>query len=152
MERRKQCMAALLIAVALALSACSNSTGEDQTLKVQPAKVEKLLGTGLQRVVLTAKAAERIGIKTAPVRELSRNGGDTPQKVVEYDAVIYDTNGDTYVFTNPEPLVFVRQPVTVDSIEGDLAVLSDGPPLGTAVVTVGTPELYGIDAGIGGNE
>jgi hypothetical protein len=145
-------MAALLIAVALALSACSNSAGEDQTLKVQPAKVEKLLGTSLQRVVLTAKAAERIGIKTAPIRELSRTGGDTPRKVVEYDAVIYDTNGDTYVFTNPEPLVFVRQLVTVDSIEGDLAVLSDGPPLGTAVVTVGTPELYGIDAGIGGNE
>ena len=56
--------------------------------------------------------------------------------------MLYDPNGDTWVFTNPEPLVFVRAPITVDIIEGERGrVLSDGPPAGTPVVTVGAAEL-----------
>ena len=50
---------------------------------------------------------------------------------------------------SPEPLVFMRHPVTVEYIEGDWAILSDGPPVGTIVATVGVPELYGADTGIG---
>jgi len=78
---------------------------------------------------------------------LAGNGG--PQKVVPYAAVLYDLQGKTYVYTSPEPLVFTRQAVTVDYIEGDLAVLVDGPAVGTDVVTVGVAELYGADTGIG---
>ena len=92
---------------------------------------------------------DRIGIKTSTVREVARFGGDTTRRVVDYSAVVYEPKGDTAVYTNPEPLVFVRKPVKVEYIEGDVAVLSDGPPVGTAVVTVGTAELLGMEFGVG---
>ena len=43
----------------------------------------------------------------------------------------------------------MRHPVTGEYIEGDRAILLDGPPVGTNVVTVGVAELYGADTGIG---
>jgi hypothetical protein len=59
--------------------------------------------------------------------------------------VLYDTEGKTWTYTNPEPLVFVRHLVTIDHIDGDKAFLADGPPAGTKVVTVGAAELYGSE-------
>ena len=72
--------------------------------------------------------------------------------VIDYSALIYDANGAASVYTSPEPRVFVRAPITVDHIDQGQAFLTQGPPPGTAIVTVGAPELYGIDGGIGGNE
>jgi hypothetical protein len=69
--------------------------------------------------------------------------------VIPYAAVIYDLHGETWTYTSPEPLTFVRQAITVDYIEGDMAVLSDGPAAGTQVATVGVAELYGADTGVG---
>jgi hypothetical protein len=68
---------------------------------------------------------------------------------VPYAAVLYGLRGETWTYARTEPLVFVRQPITVDYIQGDLAVLTDGPAAGTAVVTVGGAELFGIETGIG---
>ena len=79
--------------------------------------------------------------------EVTLFGG--PRKIVPYSAVIYGLQGDIWAYTNPEPLVFVRHLVTVDYIEGDTAVLLDGPPAGTAVVTVGAAELFGVELGVG---
>ena len=81
--------------------------------------------------------------------KLSMVGNGGPQLVIPYAAVLYDLHGETWVYTNPEPLVFVRQPITVDFVDGDRAVLLDGPPAGTAIVTVGAPELFGADTGVG---
>jgi hypothetical protein len=58
-------------------------------------------------------------------------------------------NGQAWVYTMPQPLTYVRHRVTVDYVEGDRAVLSDGPPPGTAIVTDGVAELYGIELGVG---
>lgn len=82
--------------------------------------------------------------------EVSMSGSGAAQKIVPYAAVLYDLHGETWVFTSPEPLVYVRAPITVDYIEGDLAVLSEGPPAGTEVVTAGASELFGAEIGIGG--
>jgi len=81
--------------------------------------------------------------------ELSMMGSGALQKVIPYSAVIYDLTGDTWVYSSAEPLTFVRQPITVDYIEGDMAVLVDGPDAGTLVATVGVAELYGADTGVG---
>jgi len=69
------------------------------------------------------------------------------RKVVPTSAVLYDAKGKTWVYTNPEPLVFVRHAVSIDYIDGDRAVLLDGPASGTAVVTVGSAELLGTEYG-----
>jgi len=69
----------------------------------------------------------------------------TQKMVVPYAAILYDTQGHTWVYTNPASLTFVRTPITVDNIEGGEAVLSAGPPPGSVVVTVGAEELYGSE-------
>jgi hypothetical protein len=148
---RKRRTLALLVLAALPFSACAK-VAEEEATGPEPARVVQVKGTNQSRLVLTKKAAERVGITTAPVGEITGPGGDGVRKVVDYSALIYDADGNAFVYTNPEPLTFVRQPVTVDVIEGDRVVFSDGPSAGTAVVTVGVPELFGIDAGVGGNE
>jgi hypothetical protein len=141
----RRTVALLALGALPALSACSNGSAE--VAKIQPAKVVKVEGTDIQRVELTEKAAQRIGIETTTVKEATgRQAGHT---VVPYAAVIYDADGLASVYTNPAPLSFVRKPVTVSTIEGDSVYLTDGPPPGTAVVTVGTAELFGTETGIG---
>src|SRR6266540_2066710 len=148
MLRRNRWIVAIvvLIMAGLQLAACGQ-TSSVTAGKVAPAKVEKIDGTEFNRVVLTDKAAQRLNIQTAPVREEQVNG--TQRKVIPYSAVIYDLKGATWTYTSPAPLTFVREAITVDYIEGDKVVLVDGPAAGTAVVTVGVPELYGTDTGIG---
>ncbi len=80
--------------------------------------------------------------------ELIRAGAGKPQKIVPYSSVLYDVRGNTWVYINPKPLVFVRHAIKVDFIEGNDAVLTDGPAVGTKVVSVGAPELYGAETGI----
>ena len=64
--------------------------------------------------------------------------------------MFYDTHGNTWTYTNPEPLVFVRQPIDIEHIEGDLAILKQGSAVGGAVVTAGAAELWGIESKFGG--
>jgi len=105
----------------------------------RPANLEPVAGTTLNRVVLSARAAERLGIETVPV------GHTKARPVIPYSAVLYDARGETWVYTNPQPLVFVRNRVGIDYIDGDRAVLVDGPPAGTAIVAVGGAELFGTE-------
>jgi hypothetical protein len=87
---------------------------------------------------------ERVYVK------VSLSGSETLQKVIPYAALLYDTQGVTWAYTRVESLAFVRHRVVVDFIEGEWAVLSEGPPAGTEVVTTGAGELFGAEAGIGG--
>jgi hypothetical protein len=245
MERRHRWLIGVMVLAVLGVSACSQKPPAADASK--PAKLESVPGTNLNRVILSAKAAERLGIKTVPVRdeqlqpkkrtvggevvvspavesadrtrvwvrvplsgaelrrvarshpvrvvalgddegeksgttaqavkgnadakepaalnyelagtghgltpgqrvrvELSLASGEMKRKVVPHAAVIYDAQGKTWVYTNPAPLVFVRHPISVDFVDGDLAVLADGPPLGAAVVAVGAAELLGTEYG-----
>jgi hypothetical protein len=237
---RKASVAALLFA-GLQMAACSDA---DTPAKVEPATVEHIEGTDLSRVILTPKAAERLGIETVAVREVevtrkrtpggeivrppaekvaastwvrvplndsdlqkvdrgqaalvladdvdaaimatpaeappagaSQTSGalyyviespereltpgqrvrvETPlmgtgelHKVVPHSSLIYGAHGETWVYTSPEPLTYVRHPVVVDYVEDDTAVLSDGPPAGTEVVSVGAAEVYGTEFEVG---
>jgi len=81
--------------------------------------------------------------------ELLMAGSDVQGLVIPYAAVLYGLNGETWAYINPEPLTFVRYPITIDYIDGGLVYLSDGPAVGTEVVTVGAPELFGADTGVG---
>ena len=69
----------------------------------------------------------------------------TGKLTVPYGAILYDSSGKAWVYTNPEPRVYVRQAITVQRINGDVAVLTDGPPAGTVVVTTGAEELLGTE-------
>jgi hypothetical protein len=68
-----------------------------------------------------------------------------PQKVIPYSAVLYDPHGNSWTYTNPEPLVFVRHRIEIEYIEGDRAVLLQGPDTSANVVTAGAAELFGVE-------
>jgi hypothetical protein len=147
LERRRQLRAAciglvLVAAGVVTLSACGEaSSGYDYETAShhEPAKLVPIKGTDVQRVIFDAEGAERVGLKTAPIRQ---NGQGT---VIPYDAVIYDADGKTYAYTAPKPLTYVRQEIAIDHVAGDSVMLSDGPPAGTEVVTVGAAQVYGTE-------
>ena len=87
-------------------------------------------------------------IETAVVRSEAM-AGSGHRTVVPYAAVLYDADGVTWVYASPESLRYIRQPITIDYIDGDRAVLSNGPPVGTSVVTVGALQLFGAEFEIG---
>jgi cobalt-zinc-cadmium efflux system membrane fusion protein len=69
--------------------------------------------------------------------------------VVPYAAIVYDMNGGQWVYTNPEPNIFVRKRVEVKNISDSLAVLARGIEPNTKVVTAGAAELFGTEFGGG---
>ncbi len=77
--------------------------------------------------------------------ELQQAGSEDKQKVVPYNAVYYDAKGQAWVYVNNKPLVFERHKVTVQRVVGAVAVVADGPPVDTPVVTVGAALLYGTE-------
>ena len=77
--------------------------------------------------------------------ELQLTGEDGKQKAVPYSAVYYDAKGNAWVYVNTKPLTFERQRIVVDRVVGDMALLSEGPAVGTPVVTVGAALLYGAE-------
>ena len=81
--------------------------------------------------------------------QLAQSGGRR-QKTVPYSAVIYWIDGGTWVYTRTGPLAFVRSPIEIDEVDGDVAVLQSGPPVGTQVVSIGGQELLGTEFQIEG--
>lgn len=142
MEHRKRWIVVGLTIAALLLAACGSSTSGSEEAS-EPAVMEPIEGSDAMRIVLSEEAAERLAIETAPAEEATAGGVTIP-----YAAVLYEPEGATFTYTSPEPLVFVRQPITVDRIEGDLAYLTEGPPAGTEVVIVGAAELFGTEVGV----
>lgn len=125
-----------LLFAGLLLSACGAKTAAPE--KIVPSKLEPIEGTDLSKVILTQKAAERIGVET-----VSASGTSVP-----YAAVIYDIEGNTWIYTSPEPLTFVREQIMIDRIEGDTAFLSESLSGELNVVTMGVIEIYGTETGV----
>jgi hypothetical protein len=163
--------ALILLVLGGVLSACGASA-EDETQP--PASVEKSTVAGQpSRLFLTAQALQNLGVQTVAVAAISQSaiysttttvssaaapaGSSTSTSVagtgrtlaVPYSAVVYDPNGQAWVFTNPQPLQFIRAPVTIDQIQGDTAILSSGPAVGTLIVRMGAEELLGTEYGVG---
>lgn len=67
--------------------------------------------------------------------------------VVPWPAVVYDIHGGGWVYEKTGDRSYARRRVVVRYVVGDVAVLASGPPVGTAVVTAGTAELFGTETG-----
>lgn len=136
--------AGLVAALQLSTLEATSPALAEAAVKIPPAQVEPVAGTQLKRIRLTSNAAQRLDVQTAEVRqELSG------KKIIPYASVVYDLKGATWVYTNPEPLTYVRHSVTVELIRGEDVYVTDGPPAGTPIVVVGVAELYGAEKGVG---
>ena len=140
-------MMALLVAACLPLVSCKKMAKEaDEEGEQKAATVvrqEEAHPDQPTRITLTPDAMKRIDVQTAAIQDVDVSG--TKQKIMPYSALLYDTEGETWTFTNAEPLTYVRQKIKVDRIDGDKAILAQGPAAGTQVVTVGVAELYGSE-------
>lgn len=145
MRNNHRWIAALLVAACLPLASCNQApeSAADEETEIKPAIVEHLKGPEPARVTLTGDAAKRLDIQTAPVTDSQVAGQE--RKVIPYAAVLYDTHGAAWTWINPKSLTFVRHPIAIERIDGDKAVLSNGPEPGTLVVTVGAAELFGSE-------
>lgn len=77
--------------------------------------------------------------------ELRLKGDNEMHKVMPYSAIYYDDMGEPWVYVRTAPLTYERQRVKIGRIDGDMATLEAGPPVGTQVVSVGAPLLYGAE-------
>ena len=120
---------------------------EESAAGYEPTKLEPIKGKSedYQRVTFTKEGAARTDLQTDKV---SRSGD---RKVIPYEALIYNDEAKTFVYTTSKPLSYEREPITVDRIEGDRVLLSKGPAVGTKVVTVGASEVYGAELDIAGS-
>ena len=138
-----------LVGLLLLIAGVASGCGAAAVAQSQPPdSVQKSTVAGQpSRLFLTFDAVQKVGIQTAAVKTASTSG-TSQELVVPYSSILYDPNGQTWVFTNPQPLQFVRAAVTVDQLQGDTAYLSKGPAVGTLVVTVGAEELLGTEYGV----
>ncbi|MBA2598141.1 MAG: hypothetical protein H0V00_16065 [Chloroflexia bacterium] len=143
MRYSKLFMAGLVLVGSFGLATMSRVEAQDEAVPSEPSHVETIEGSDLKRVTLSERAAERLGIATAPV--VADEGSGAGQTTIPYSAVIYDEHGGTWAYTTTEPLVFMRDAIGVERIDGDTAYLTDGPAAGTEVVTVGSAELVGTE-------
>jgi hypothetical protein len=147
MKRVHLFLLVLALVLVLQLTGCAKSpeapAGAGAAEEVLPATIEHMDGPQPTQITLTEDAARRIDVHTDAV-QIQMVGGNE-ETVIPYASIIYDTEGNTWVYTNPQALTYVRTPVTVRTIQGDDAVIESGLDSGTAVVTVGAEELFGSE-------
>ncbi|MGI8658866.1 MAG: hypothetical protein ACR2K4_08915 [Candidatus Limnocylindria bacterium] len=134
----------LLVIAGTLLSGCGQAS-VDVTPADDPITITEIGDSDRHRLQLSDLAATRLGVETAAI-----SGGPGGALLIPYAAILYDAAGATWTYVNSERLVYVREPIEVEAIEGSVARLTSGPSTGTLVVTVGAAELWGAETGVGG--
>lgn len=147
MKKNKYPLHVVLLLVGLAVLALVGCTPKGEAASSEegdsPVTIERMEGKVPTRLTLTEDAATRLDLQTVEARDAVNN--DTTEATVPYAAIIYDIDGNTWLYTSPQKLTFERTSIVIDHIDGDVAFLKDGPSSGTAVVTRGVAELYGSE-------
>jgi multidrug efflux pump subunit AcrA (membrane-fusion protein) len=105
----------------------------------QPYTVEGPEDADIKRVKMEDATAALLPVELATVR------GEGKRKVVPHEAVIYNPDGGSFVYTKPKAETYIRAPIEIVRVVGDDARLSDGPPSGTKIVTTGAAELLATE-------
>jgi hypothetical protein len=141
-------LGALLVAFALYL-ALAGGTSESAAAvdEALPATVQYPNGSEVALLTLQPRAIKRLDLRTVAIT--SERVGGKARMSVPYGAVIYDSEGATWVYVANNPRSFMRKAITIDRITGDgRVILSAGPAAGTKIATVGAQELWGAELGI----
>jgi multidrug efflux pump subunit AcrA (membrane-fusion protein) len=149
-------IAVALLATGSLLSATMASFGEeDEAEHDDNVQVEDTPGTDAKTLIFTEAAMSHLDVQTAPVKEIeaSREGKDVGRRLaVPHSALIYDAEGEPWVYVSSAPDTFLRKHVAIDFMDDDHIFLTTGVTAGENVVTVGVPELRGAEFGVGEGE
>ena len=107
--RRRPMAAAACAALLFLLPACAQPSALAESAPEAAAKVEKNATTGIARITLSQKAIDRLQLLTDTAKPAPGGAG----VLLPYAALLYDAQGKTWVYVNPEPRVYERQAVTV---------------------------------------
>jgi hypothetical protein len=146
-RRRQTAVAGILAGLAIAGCGTAAEFNSEAASDAGPSRLEQVKGSDMPRVILTAQAARRIGIRTVPVRAAVARDQRNPA-VIPYAAIVYDAEGHAFAYTSPRHLTYVRRPLRVVRTEGPFAIVTKAPPAGTPVVIVGAQELLGVEYGV----
>lgn len=149
-------IAVALLATGSLLSATIASFGEeDEAEHDDNVQVEDTPGTDARTLIFSEAAMSHLDVQTAPVKEIeaSREGKDVGRRLaVPHSALIYDAEGEPWVYVSSAPDTFLRKHVAIDFMDDDHIFLTTGVTAGENVVTVGVPELRGAEFGVGEGE
>jgi hypothetical protein len=149
-------IAVALLATGSLLWATMASFGEeDEAEHDDNVQVEDTPGTDAKTLIFTEAAMSHLDVQTAPVKEIeaSREGKDVGRRIaVPHSALIYDAEGEPWVYVSSAPDTFLRKHVAIDFMDDDHIFLTTGVTAGENVVTVGVPELRGAEFGVGEGE
>jgi hypothetical protein len=126
-----------VLAAGLVLGACSEV--ESNLRENQPYTVEGPEDAAIKTVKMDDATAALVPVELTEVR---KEGG---RKVVPHNAVIYNPDGEVFVYTKPKAETYIRAPIKIVRVTGDDAVLSKGPAAGTTIVTTGSAELLATE-------
>jgi hypothetical protein len=146
MPRRNACIA-VAVTGCLSMSGCSQAGTEKKASGPKPVTMQKTAGQPT-KLTLTDRAVERLGLQTSPVRPATLKRGGAAGMAIPFTALLFDKKGQAAAYLVLGPRVYARSPVVVDHYAGDVAVLRSGPPVGASVVTTGSAELSGAEAGL----
>lgn len=114
---------------ALALDENAYSVSADAYSQTAPAR--------LRRNATQDGAASQLGVAKA-----------FPLTAIPEGAVIYGLHGETWLYERLEASsTYERRPITIEDIKDGLAILSEGPPVGAEIVTVGSMALHNQEIG-----
>lgn len=73
----------------------------------------------------------------------------TEMAVVPFSAIVFDTLGGAWVYSEKAEHAYERQRVDISRIEDHFALLAKGPATSTRIVHIGASELFGVEFGVG---
>ena len=147
---RREVLALTALTPALVMVLSSSADVEESVAEGTEAAHVEVVDASRSRVGLTPRAVERLGLQTAPVTASAATGHSGRARLaVPYAALLYTADGRTWSYSVAPGHRYLRVPLTVDSVQGDRALLVDGPPVGSQVVTVGAAELLGTELDVG---
>ena len=106
----------------------------------QPYKVQPIKGTDRNTVTMADETAGLLPVETTVVRS---NG---KRKVVPHNALIYNPDGDVFVYTKPKPETYVRRPVrSGPRLRAGGSGWRPVPTTAPTIVTTGSAELLATE-------
>jgi len=135
--RRRLGVGLAVVASGLVLGACSEV--ESNLRENQPYTVEGPEDAAIKTVKMEDATAALLPVELATVRQ------EGARKVVAHNAVIYNPDGGSFVYTKPQAETYIRALIKIVRVTGDDAVLSKGPAVGTKIVTTGSAELLATE-------
>lgn len=126
-----------------------NGRWEDAGIAVAPAELPPTAVTAASAIDLyydlpNELHAYRVGQRLTAQLPLK---GEAEHRILPWSAVYHDIYGNQWVYEQLQEGTYLRRRVEVLWIDGKLAVIGDGPSIGTAVVTAGVAELAGTEFG-----